>query len=79
MKVSRRRMFGLLGAAPAAVIAAPAKAEQERKEARAARIREIEGLMHLNGGRPNPDYWQGPMEKEYRDLLAAALAESGVK
>lgn len=35
-----------------------------------ARLREIEGQMWADG-KPNPAYYGGPMEKEYRDLLDA--------
>jgi hypothetical protein len=35
-----------------------------------ARIAEIEGQMYIDG-KPNPNYFSGPMEKEYRGLLDA--------
>lgn len=36
----------------------------------ASRKAEIEGQMYIEG-KPNPAYFNGPMEKEYRDLIAA--------
>lgn len=34
------------------------------------RIKEIESKMYVDG-KPNPEYFSGPLEKEYRDLLTA--------
>jgi hypothetical protein len=36
----------------------------------ADRMREIEGQMYLDG-KPNPAYFNGPMQEEYRGLIAA--------